>query len=108
MNNPVRDQTLSCIKNNIEVMVATSEGQKAVIIPHSTGALFFLRFMKWVEASPPMGGGGGPYWCSKHIKAVVNIVAPFFGIPKVIPLFLSTESKDISLVRYLIFTLFMI
>lgn len=89
-------------------MVATSGGQKVVIIPHSTGALFFLHFMKWVEAPPPMGGGGGPYWCSKHIKAVVNIAAPFLGVPKAIPLFLSAESKDISLVRYLISTLFMI
>lgn len=98
-NTQVRDQTLSRIKNNIELMVATSGGQKVVIIPHSTGALFFLHFMKWVEAPPPMGGGGGPYWCSKHIKAVVNIAAPFLGVPKAIPLFLSAESKDISLVR---------
>ena len=55
----VRDQTLSRIKSNIELMVATNGGNKAVIIPHSMGVLYFLHFMKWVEAPAPMGGGGG-------------------------------------------------
>ncbi|KAL0346732.1 UNVERIFIED_CONTAM: Phospholipid:diacylglycerol acyltransferase 1 [Sesamum calycinum] len=59
---PVRDQTLSRIKSNIELMVATSGGKKVVVVPHSMGVLYFLHFMKWVEAPKPMGGGGGPNW----------------------------------------------
>ena len=62
--------------------MATSGGEKAVIIPHSMGVLYFLHFMKWVEAPAPMGGGGGPDWCSKHINAVVNIGGPFWVFRK--------------------------
>ncbi|XWS16188.1 hypothetical protein CRYUN_Cryun34aG0063600 [Craigia yunnanensis] len=98
-NTEVRDQTLSRIKSNIELMVATNGGKKAVVIPHSMGVLYFLHFMKWVEAPAPMGGGGGPDWCSKHIKAVVNIGGPFLGVPKAIAGLFSAEAKDIAVAR---------
>ncbi|KAL8122890.1 hypothetical protein AgCh_011027 [Apium graveolens] len=80
-------------------MVATSGGKKAVIIPHSMGVLYFLHFMKWVEAPAPMGGGGGPDWCAKHIKTVVNIGGPFLGVPKSVPGLLSAEVRDIAVLR---------
>eukprot|EP00258_Populus_trichocarpa_P002837 XP_002303252.3 phospholipid:diacylglycerol acyltransferase 1 [Populus trichocarpa] len=98
-NTEVRDQTLSRIKSNIELMVATNGGNKAVIIPHSMGALYFLHFMKWVEAPAPMGGGGGPDWCAKHIKAVMNIGGPFLGVPKAVSGLFSAEAKDIAVAR---------
>ena len=82
-------------------MVTTNGGKKAVVIPHSMGVLYFLHFMKWVEAPAPMGGGGGPDWCSKHIKAVVNIGGPFLGVPKAIAGLFSAEAKDIAVARYL-------
>ncbi|XVF25191.1 hypothetical protein REPUB_Repub13aG0192100 [Reevesia pubescens] len=98
-NTEVRDQTLSRIKSNIELMVATNGGKKAVVIPHSMGVLYFLHFMKWVEAPAPMGGGGGPDWCAKHIKAVVNIGGPFLGVPKATAGLFSAEAKDIAVAR---------
>ncbi|XP_024022558.1 phospholipid:diacylglycerol acyltransferase 1 [Morus notabilis] len=98
-NTEVRDQTLSRIKSNIELMVATNGGKKAVILPHSMGVLYFLHFMKWVEAPAPMGGGGGPDWCSKHIKAVINIGGPFLGVPKAVAGLFSAEAKDIAVAR---------
>ncbi|XP_047317017.1 phospholipid:diacylglycerol acyltransferase 1-like [Impatiens glandulifera] len=98
-NTEVRDQTLSRIKSNIELMVATNGGNKAVIIPHSMGVLYFLHFMKWVEAPAPMGGGGGSDWCAKHIKAVVNIGGPFLGVPKAVSGLFSAEAKDIAVAR---------
>nr|AFX73056.1 putative phospholipid:diacylglycerol acyltransferase 1 [Punica granatum] len=98
-NNEVRDQTLSRIKSNIEVMVATNGGRKVVVIPHSMGVLYFLHFMKWVEAPTPMGGGGGPDWCAKHIKAVMNIGGPFLGVPKAVAGLFSIEAKDIAVAR---------
>ncbi|KAK1360287.1 Lecithine cholesterol acyltransferase-like protein [Heracleum sosnowskyi] len=98
-NTEVRDQTLSRIKSHIELMVATSGGKKAVIIPHSMGVLYFLHFMKWVEAPAPMGGGGGPNWCAKHLKAVMNIGGPFLGVPKSVPGLLSAEVRDIAVAR---------
>ncbi|KAK1358487.1 PDAT [Heracleum sosnowskyi] len=98
-NTEVRDQTLSRMKSNIELMVVTSGGKKAVIIPHSMGVLYFLHFMKWVEAPAPMGGGGGSDWCAKHIKAVMNIGGPFLGVPKSVPGLLSAEVRDIAVLR---------
>ncbi|XP_027126084.1 phospholipid:diacylglycerol acyltransferase 1-like [Coffea arabica] len=98
-NTEVRDQTLSRIKSNIELMVATNGGKKAVVVPHSMGALYFLHFMKWVEAPAPMGGGGGPDWCAKHIKAVMNIGGPFLGVPKSVSGLFSAEARDIAVAR---------
>ncbi|KAL0463802.1 UNVERIFIED_CONTAM: Phospholipid:diacylglycerol acyltransferase 1 [Sesamum latifolium] len=48
-NTEVRDQTLSRIKSNIELMVSTNGGNKAVVVLHSMGVVYFLHFMKWVE-----------------------------------------------------------
>ncbi|KAI3763391.1 hypothetical protein L1987_53848 [Smallanthus sonchifolius] len=98
-NTEVRDQTLSRIKSNIELMVEINGGQKAVIIPHSMGVLYFLHFMKWVEAPAPMGGGGGSDWCAKHIKAVMNIGGPLLGAPKALAGLFSAEGKDIAFAR---------
>ncbi|XP_021716506.1 phospholipid:diacylglycerol acyltransferase 1-like isoform X2 [Chenopodium quinoa] len=95
----VRDHTLSRMKSTIELMVATNGGKKAVIVPHSMGVLYFLHFMKWVEAPAPMGGGGGSDWCAKHIKAVMNIGGPFLGVPKAVPGLLSAEARDIAVAR---------
>lgn len=102
----VRDQTLSRIKSNIELMVATNGGKKVVVVPHSMGALYFLHFMKWVEAPKPMGGGGGPNWCAEHIKAVMNIGGPFLGLPKVVSGLFSAEAKDIAIARLYAITFF--
>ncbi|KAK7363276.1 hypothetical protein VNO77_05412 [Canavalia gladiata] len=98
-NTEVRDGTLSRIKSNIELMVATNDGEKVVVIPHSMGVLYFLHFMKWVEAPAPMGGGGGSDWCAKHIKAVVNIGGPFLGVPKSVAGLFSIEARDIAVAR---------
>lgn len=98
----VRDQTLSRIKSNIQLMVATNGGNKVVVIPHSMGVLYFLHFMKWVEAPAPMGGGGGSDWCAKHIKAVVNIGGPFLGVPKAVAGLFSIEARDIAVARFFI------
>ncbi|CAN1827297.1 Phospholipid:diacylglycerol acyltransferase 1 [Linum perenne] len=97
-NTEVRDRTLSRIESNIELMVSTNDGNKAVIIPHSMGVSYSLHFMKWVEAPAPMGGGGGPDWCSKHIKAVMNIGGPFLGVPKAVAGLFSAEARDIAVV----------
>lgn len=98
-DNQVRDQTLSRMKSNVELMVATS-GEKVVVIPHSMGVLYFLHFMKWAEAPAPMGGGGGSGWCDKHIKAVMNIGGPFLGLPKIVAGLFSAEARDIAVARY--------
>ncbi|AED91921.1 unnamed protein product [Arabidopsis thaliana] len=98
-NTEVRDQTLSRMKSNIELMVSTNGGKKAVIVPHSMGVLYFLHFMKWVEAPAPLGGGGGPDWCAKYIKAVMNIGGPFLGVPKAVAGLFSAEAKDVAVAR---------
>ncbi|XP_068659690.1 phospholipid:diacylglycerol acyltransferase 1-like [Aristolochia californica] len=98
-NTEVRDQSLCRIKSNIELMVATNGGKKVVVIPHSMGVLYFLHFMKWVEAPAPMGGGGGSDWCARHIKAVMNIGGPFLGVPKAVAGLFSAEARDVAFAR---------
>ncbi|VFQ96463.1 unnamed protein product [Cuscuta campestris] len=98
-NTEMRDQTSSRMKSNIENLVDISGGKKVVVVPHSMGVLYFLHFMKWVEAPAPMGGGGGSDWCAKHIKAVMNIGGPFLGVPKAITGLFSAEAKDIAAAR---------
>lgn len=90
---------MSRIKSTIESMVQTNHGNKVVVIPHSMGTLFFLHFLKWVETAPPMGGGGGPDWCARHIRAVMNIAGTFLGVPKAFPGLFSAEAKDIAVAR---------
>lgn len=95
----VRDKSLSRLKSTIETMVQTSAGNKVVVIPHSMGSLYFLHFLKWVEAPVPIGGGGGPDWCASHIKATMNIAGPLLGVPKAFTGLFSAEAKDIAVAR---------
>ena len=57
--------------------------------------------MKWVEKPVPMGdkGLGGPDWCAKHLKAVMNIGGPFLGVPKYFSVLFPTEAKDLVVAR---------
>ncbi|KAI5059452.1 hypothetical protein GOP47_0025771 [Adiantum capillus-veneris] len=98
-NTETRDKTLSRLKTTIELLVQTNNGNKVVAVPHSMGTLYFLHFMKWVESPAPMGGGGGPDWCAKHIKAVMNIAGPLLGVPKAVSGLFSSEAKDIAVAR---------
>ncbi|CAN4100072.1 unnamed protein product [Withania somnifera] len=86
-------------KKQYRTMVATNRGNKAVIVPHSMGAIYFLHFVKWVEAPAPMGGGGGPDRCAKHIKAVMNIGGPLLGVLKALAALFSAEARDIAVAR---------
>lgn len=95
----IRDRALSRLKGKIEIMYVTNGNKKVVVLPHSMGAVYFLHFLKWVEAPPPMGGGGGPGWCAKHIKAVMNIGPTFLGVPKAFSTILSAEGKDVAFIR---------
>lgn len=98
-NGQKRDQSLSILKSKIELMYLTNGCKKVVVVPHSMGGVYFLHFLKWVEAPTPMGGGGGAGWCDKHIKAIVNIGPAFLGVPKAVVNLLSSESKDIAFLR---------
>lgn len=95
----VRDKTLTRLKNTIETLVLANDGNKVVAIPHSMGSLFFLHFIKWVEAPRPVGGGGGPNWVARHIRAIMNIGGPFLGVPKAFAGLFSAEAKDIAVAR---------
>ncbi|CAM8886389.1 unnamed protein product [Rhodiola kirilowii] len=98
-NTETRDQSLSRLKSKIELLYETNDYKKVVVVPHSMGAIYFLHFMKWVEAPRPIGGGGGPGWCAKHIKSVMNIGPAFLGVPKVVSSIFSAEGKDVASVR---------
>lgn len=97
-----RDQALSRLKSKIELMYLTNGRKKVVVVPHSMGVIYFLHFMKWVEAPTPMGGGGGADWCDKHIKAIMNIGPAFLGVPKAVGNLISAETKDVAFIRFVI------
>ena len=94
-----RDKSLSRLKAAIEVLVQTNEEEKVVVVPHSMGALYFLFFLKWVEAPLPYGGGGGATWVHNHIHAVLNIAGPLLGVPKAFTGLFSAEAKDVAVAR---------
>ncbi|OIT36012.1 PREDICTED: putative phospholipid:diacylglycerol acyltransferase 2 [Nicotiana attenuata] len=98
-NTEIRDQSLSRLKSKIELMYVTNGYKKVVVVPHSMGVIYFLHFLKWVEAPPPVGGGGGSGWCAKHIKAIMNIGPAFLGVPKAVANILSAEGKDVAFIR---------
>ena len=98
----MRDQALSRLKSKIELMYLTNANKKVVVVPHSMGVIYFLHFLKWVETPPPMGGGGGPGWCAKHIKAIMNIGPAFLGVPKAVSNLFSAEAKDVANIRFVI------
>ncbi|XP_010541303.1 PREDICTED: putative phospholipid:diacylglycerol acyltransferase 2 isoform X1 [Tarenaya hassleriana] len=100
-NTEIRDQSFSRLKSKIELMYITNGYKKVVVVPHSMGSIYFLHFLKWVEAPPPDGGGGGPTWSADHIKAVVNIGATFLGVPKAVSNLFSAEGRDIAYARAL-------
>ncbi|XP_027348469.1 putative phospholipid:diacylglycerol acyltransferase 2 [Abrus precatorius] len=98
-NTEIRDQALSRLKSNIELMFVTNGYKKVVVVPQSMGAIYFLHFLKWVETPPPMGGGGGPGWCDKHIKTIMNISPAFLGVPEAVSNMFLTEANDATFVR---------
>ncbi|WCJ41687.1 phospholipid:diacylglycerol acyltransferase [Euphorbia peplus] len=98
-NTEIRDQALSRLKSKIELMYVTNGYKKVVVVPHSMGVVYFMHFLKWVETPPPVGGGGGPGWCNKYIKSIMNIGPTFLGVPKTISNLLSAEGKDIAFIR---------
>ncbi|XP_021889773.1 putative phospholipid:diacylglycerol acyltransferase 2 isoform X2 [Carica papaya] len=98
-NTEIRDKALSRLKSKIEVMYVSNGYKKVVVVPHSMGAIYFLHFIRWVETPPPMGGGGAPGWCAKHIKAIMNIGPAFFGVPKAVSNLFSAEGKDVAFLR---------
>ncbi|KAJ6897095.1 hypothetical protein NC651_023087 [Populus alba x Populus x berolinensis] len=98
-NTEIRDQTLGRLTSQIELMNVTNGYKKVVMVFHSMGVIYFLHFLKWVEAPPPMGGGGGPGWCAKHIKAIMNIGPVFLGVPKTISNLFSAGAKDVASIR---------
>ncbi|EJT96683.1 phospholipid/diacylglycerol acyltransferase [Dacryopinax primogenitus] len=85
-----RDSYFSLLKMRIE-LYKQKQGKKTVIVGHSMGSEYFL---KWVEASGPKYGNGGPKWVDEHIEAFVNIAGTMFGVAKAITAFLSGEMKD--------------
>eukprot|EP00834_Sanchytrium_tribonematis_P001664 NODE_43_length_33755_cov_1.178542.p2 type:complete len:616 gc:universal NODE_43_length_33755_cov_1.178542:30277-28430(-) len=87
-----RDGYFNELKSIIENKVRHT-GLKAVVLTHSMGGLVFYYFLKWVE-SQHGAGSENDGWVSDHINSVVNIGAPFLGVPKLIAGVLSGEMKD--------------
>lgn len=69
-------------------------GKKTVLVSHSMGSSVALHFFKWVEASGPTFGNGGPDWVENHVESLVSIAGTFLGVPKAMSALLSGEMRD--------------
>ncbi|KAL7413465.1 Lecithin:cholesterol acyltransferase-domain-containing protein [Mrakia frigida] len=92
-NLETRDAYFSSLKSKIELFKKTS-GKKVVLVGHSMGGTIIVYFMKWVEASGPQFGNGGPNWVEDNIESFVNIAGPMLGVAKAMTAFLSGEMRD--------------
>lgn len=93
LNLEVRDRYFSRMKVTIEHSKQIL-GKKTVLVSHSMGSSIALFFLKWVEASGPLFGNGGPNWVDEHIESVVNVAGTLLGVPKTLAALLSGEMRD--------------
>lgn len=68
--------------------------KKTVLVAHSMGSSVAMYFMKWVEASGPGFGNGGPTWVEDHLESFTSIAGTFLGVPKTMAALLSGEMRD--------------
>lgn len=92
-NLEIRDRFFSRMKRHFEQNLQL-EGKKSVLVAHSMGSSVALHFLKWVEASGPGYGNGGPDWVEKHVESFVSIAGTFLGVPKAMAALLSGEMRD--------------
>lgn len=88
----IRDGYFTRMKNNIIQMYNCNNNTKVVLLAHSMGTLIVHYFFQWVQS--PLGGNETSLWIDKHIHSVINIGAPFLGLPKAISVLLSGETKS--------------
>ncbi|PLW49115.1 hypothetical protein PCASD_02997 [Puccinia coronata f. sp. avenae] len=93
LNLEVRDRYFSRMKMTIEHSKRI-DGKKTVLVSHSMGGSIVLFFLKWVEATGPLFGNGGPNWVDEHIESIANIAGTLLGVPKTLAALLSGEMRD--------------
>lgn len=88
-----RDRFFSRLKRHIEGNKQDT-GLKTVLVSHSMGSTVMLYFFKWVEASGPTFGNGGPNWVEDHIESLVSIAGTWLGVPKAMAALFTGEMRD--------------
>ncbi len=84
-----RDGYFTSVKEKVESMVRR-RGKRATLIAHSMGCLVSFYFLNWARAQP----GVGQRWIDANVGNVVNIGAPWLGVPKTVSSLISGEMKD--------------
>lgn len=84
-----RDGYFTTVKEKVEAMVRR-KGKRATLIAHSMGCLVNFYFLNWARAQP----GVGQRWIDANVGNVVNIGAPWLGVPKTVSSLISGEMKD--------------
>lgn len=92
-NLETRDRFFTRMKLRFEQNLLIT-GKKSALVAHSMGSSVGLHFMKWVEASGPTYGNGGPDWVEKHVDSFVSIAGTFLGVPKAMAALMSGEMRD--------------
>lgn len=92
-NLEVRDHFFTRLKLQIEQNSILHQ-KKTVLVAHSMGSSVAMYFMKWVEASGPGFGNGGPTWVEDHLESFTSIAGTFLGVPKTMAALLSGEMRD--------------
>lgn len=89
-----RDRYFSRLAASIEILSATNQEPRVVVVSHSFGANVWTYFMQWARAPAPHGGGKDDAWFDEHIFSWINVAGPLLGVPKSLATLLSGEMKD--------------
>jgi len=101
-----RDFYFTKLKSQIELMRATNDQEKVVIVAHSMGSNVFYYFMQWASAGngapTPVGGigraraqGVASSWVEDNIASVVLVGNSLMGSPKVLNSMLTGNIREV-------------
>ena len=83
-----RDRYFTVLKTRVELLKATNEDEKVVVMCHSMGSNVWNYFMQWVTQNDPS-------WVDTHVDSVALVGNSLLGSPKVLAALLTGDVRDV-------------